>query len=324
MNKREQILAAAVVALVALYGGYHFYGKYTKALHARQADLEAAQKKLDEANHKLKEGHRAVVQMEAAQQRALPANFDKALSLYKAWLLATATKSGLAVTDITLQPTSSINAAYKAIVYKVVASGSLSSVVSMLYEFYHSPQLHQINRLQLSREPGAAQLTVSLDVEALSMKGAVATNKLPEGETKRLKLASADDYKKSLAERDIVAAYTPPSPPTAPRERKEPAKPPKFDESELARFSAAVDNGNGLQAWIYVLPTGETLHVMAGDPVKIGALDGKIESVEERSLVLKTGEKRFRVRLGDYLRKGTEIDAQGAELKEKPAPAPKS
>ena len=94
MNKREQTLAAAVIALVALYGGYHFYGKYTKALHVRQADLEAAQKKLDEANHKLKEGHRAVRQMEAAQQRALPANFDKALSLYKAWLVATATKSG--------------------------------------------------------------------------------------------------------------------------------------------------------------------------------------------------------------------------------------
>src|SRR4029079_6659820 len=142
------------------------------------------------------------------------------------------------------------NAAYKAIDYQMVASGSLSSVVSMLYEFYRSPQLHQISRLTLTRPPGAAQLTVSLEVEALSMKGAVATDKLPEGDAKRLKLASADDYKKSLAERDIVTAYAPPRPPTPPRERKEPPKPPKYDESELARFSAAVNNGDGLQAWI--------------------------------------------------------------------------
>jgi hypothetical protein len=138
-------------------------------------------------------------------------------------------------------------------------------------------------------------------------------------------LASADDYKKSLAERDIVTAYSPPRPPTPPRERRETPTPPKYDESELARFSAAVNNGNGLQAWIYVLPTGETLHVMAGDPVKIGALDGKIESVEERSLVFTTGEKRFRVRLGDYLRKGKEIDAKGAAIpEEKPSATPKS
>ena len=56
--------------------------------------------------------------MEAWQQRALPANFDKALSLYKAWLLAKAKDSGLVVSDITLLPTTNNNAAYKAIGYQ--------------------------------------------------------------------------------------------------------------------------------------------------------------------------------------------------------------
>jgi len=324
MNQREKILAAGVLALVALYGGYHFYGKYAKALHARQADVEAAQTKLDEANHRLKEGHQAVKQMEAWQQRALPANFDKALSLYKAWLLAKAKDSGLVVSDITLLPTTNNNAAYKAIGYQMVASGSLSSVVSMLYEIYRSPQLHQVSRLQITRPAGAAQLTVSLDVEALSMKGAVANDKLPEGDAKRLKLASADAYKKSLAERDIVTAYAPPRPPTPPRERRDPPTPPKYDESELAFFSGATSSGNEWQAWINVRSTGETLHLASGDPVKIGALDGKIESVEERSLVLKTGEKRFRIALGQSLRKGKEINAKAATPEEKPPATPKS
>src|SRR6476660_9544614 len=141
MNKREQILAVGVLALVALYGGNHFYGNYAKALRARQADVEAAQSKLDEADHKLKEGHRAVKQMEAWEQRALPADYDKALSLYKAWLLAKAKDSGLSVSDISLLPSTSTNTAYRAISYQVVGSGSLSNVVSMLYEFYRSPQL---------------------------------------------------------------------------------------------------------------------------------------------------------------------------------------
>jgi hypothetical protein len=325
MNKREQILAVGVGAVVALYGSYYFYGKYAKALHARQADVESAQTKLDDANHRLRQGHNAVKQMEAWQQRALPANYDKALSLYKAWLLAKAKDSGLVVSDITLLPTANNNAAYKAIGYQVVANGSLSSVVSMLYEFYRSPQLHQISRLQISRPAGAALLTVSLDVEALSMKGAVATDKLPEGDAKRLKLASADQYKKSLAERDIVTAYSPPRPPAPPRERREaPPGPPKYDESEVAYFSGATSSGNEWQAWISVRSTGETLHLASGDPVKIGALDGKIESVEERSLVLKTGDKRFRVALGQSLRKGKEIDAKGTAPEEKPPATPKS
>jgi hypothetical protein len=194
----------------------------------------------------------------------------------------------------------------------------------MLYEFYRSPQLHQISGLRLTRPPGASQLTISLDAEALSMKGAVATDKLPEGDAKRLKLASADEYKKSLAERDIVNPYSPPKPPTPPRERRETPKPPKYDESELARFSGTAGDIENLQAWIYVLPTGETLHVVAGDLIKIGALDAKIESIEARSLVYKTGDKRFRVTLGDYLRKGKEIDAKGATVKEQPSVTPKS
>ncbi len=327
MNQRERTLAVAVVALGALYGGYQLYGKYTRALHARQIDVEAAQKKYDEANHKLKEGRRAVKQLEAWQQRALPANFDKALSLYKAWLLAKAKDSGLTVSDITQLPTTSTNTAYKAVSYQMVASGSLSSVISMLYEFYHSPQLHQITRMQLTRPPGATQLTVSLDVEALSLKGAVEADKLPEGDLKRLKLASAEEYKKSLAERDIVAAYSPPRPPAPPRERRDtPPAPPKYDESEVAFFSASISTGENRQAWINVRSTGETLHVSMGDPVKIGALDGKIESVDERSLVYKAGDKRFRVALGESLRKGKEIDAKGDGIpkKEEAAAVPKS
>ena len=327
MNQRERTLAVAVVTIGALYGGYQMYGKYTKALHSRQIELEAAQKKFDEANRKLTEGRRAVKQLQAAQARALPANFDKALSLYKAWLLAKAKDSGLTVSDITQLPVSSTNAAYQAVSYQVVASGSLSSVVSMLYEFYRSPQLHQVTRLQLTRPAGATNLTVSLDVEALRMKGAVATDKLPEGELKRLKLASADEYKKSLAERDIVTAYTPPRPPAPPRERREaPPAPPKFDDSELAFFTGAIGSGVGSEVWINVRPTGETLHLTMGDEVKIGALEGKIEAVEERAIVLKIGDKSFRVRLGESLRKGKEIGGKGdgSPKQEAAEAAPKS
>ncbi len=325
MNKREKMLAAAVAALAVLWACSYYFGLYSTTLRRRQADRDAAQAKLEVAEQKVRLGREAVKQMEAWDKRSLPADKYKAQSLYKAWLAGKAKDAGLAVKDITtLTPTATNSNAFKAIKYNLVASGSLSSVTGMLYEFYRSPQLHQITRLQLIHPPGASQLTVSMDVEALSLRGAAAKDKLPEGDSKRLKLASLDDYKKTLSDRNLVSAYSPPRPPEPVHEHHEPPPKPKFDESEFARFSAAVNSGKGMQAWIYVLPTGETLRVMAGDPVKIGALDGKIESVEERSLVFKTGDKRFRVHLGDFLRKGTEIDAHGAATENKQAAPPQS
>jgi hypothetical protein len=124
-------------------------------------------------------------------------------------------------------------------------------------------------------------------------------------------LASVAEYQKVLGDRDIATVYSPPRPLAPPTANEASAVPPKLDESELARFTASVSSGAGMQAWIYVLPTGEVLHVMAGDAVKIGTLEGQIESVEARSLVLKTGDKRFLVRLGESLRKGQELDAEG-------------
>lgn len=88
-------------------------------------------------------------------------------------------------------------------------------------------------------------------------------------------------------------------------------------------FSGAVDSGKGPQAWIHIRTTGEMLHLNAGDPIKVGALEGTIESVEDRSLVLRTGEKKFRVPLGSSLRKGQELDADG-NVKPGAAEPPKS
>jgi hypothetical protein len=324
MNKREKILAGVVFALAALMGARHFYGQYVDALRARRADVQSAQAKLQEANLKLAEGRRAVQQLEAWQKQSLPANTERAFTLYKAWLLDKAKAAGLNVTDIKVSPTASNSTAYTAVGYNMVANGSLSAVTKMLYEFYHSPQLQQVTRLQLSRPPGGSQLNVNLDVEALSLKGAVATDEVPKGESKRLKLASVNDYEKTFSERNLVVAYKPPAPPTTPREHREPPKPPAFDDAEFAMFSGVVGDPNDLEAWITVRTTGDTLHVRAGDPVKVGTLEGQIVRVAPRTLVIKTGDKEFEVAIGQSLRKGKEINAR-AETEPRPTPTePKS
>ena len=76
-----------------------------------------------------------------------------------------------------------------------------------------------------------------------------------------------------------------------------------------------------MQAWINVRTTGETLRVHEGDDVKVGALKGKVESIEPRLLVIKTDdEKPLRVQLGHSLREEEKEEPEGEE-DEAPKPA---
>jgi hypothetical protein len=196
----------------------------------------------------------------------------------------------------------------------------------MLYEFYRSPQLHQVTKLLMNRPPGAPEIEVTMEVEALSLSGAEATDKLPEGDSKRLRLATVEEYKKTFEERDLASVYTPPRPPgAAVAERRDPPEPPKFDDAEQAHFSGSTTGPTGARkAWINVRTTGHTMYLSAGDALKVGALDGKIVSIDNRSLVYETEGKKFRVALGDSLRQGKELPAEAATTAEKPQVTPES
>ena len=149
MNRREKMLAAAVLLLIAAWGGKSLFARYQRALDARTSQVIEAKKRLATVNRTMAEGRSAVRQVEEWQARSLPNDREKALSLYKAWLLDKAKQAGLEVDDITPSlPTPS--AAFTAIGYQMKAKGSLSAVAALLYEFYRSPQLHQITSLQLS------------------------------------------------------------------------------------------------------------------------------------------------------------------------------
>jgi hypothetical protein len=318
MNKRERILAAAVLLLVALLGGRALLGRYTDAVELRRNQVSAAKSRLSDAERALAQGREAMHQVEAWQARSLPEDREKARSLYKAWLLEKAKDAGLSVEDITPSPRTTPSSAFTSIGYQIEGTGSLSAVAAMLYEFYRSPQLHQITRLRLGRPPGATQMNVTLEVEALSLPGAVATDKLPEGESKRLKLASVAEYQKNLTERDLASVYTPPRPPRPAVARRDPPRPPEFDDASQARLTGIVGSSNGRQAWILVRTTGETLRLSAGDPFKVGSLEGKIVSIDLRSVVFASGDKEFHLKLDQSLRSAMEMQAEGEASKTAP------
>jgi hypothetical protein len=312
MSKRERILAAIVLGIGAILVAQFAWGRYQRSLRARASELATAKENLADINLAIEKGQHSLRKFEQWQKRSLPANPETAKTLYKAWLLAKAKDAGLTVEGITPASRQTSNPAYKSVGYSMTATGSLSSVIGLLHEFYRSPKLQQVTLLRLMRPVGANQIQVTFDAEALILPGAEATDALPEGESKRLALASLAEYQKSLGERDLMNVYTPPRPPVA--RRDDPPPPPKFDDSEHARFSASIGVGDKFQAWIHVRTTGETLHLHPGDSFKVGQLEGQIVSVEPRSMIYQAGDKKYRVTLDQPLRKGTELGPDGKPL----------
>ena len=303
MTKREKILAAAVLGLLILFGAKSLLGRYSGLVDRRQSQLYNAKRDLADAEMALARGRLAVRKMEAWQEQSLPADRDVAVSLYRSWLLERCKAAGLTVDDVNPDARSARTTAFSSIGYVVEARGSLKSVVSLLYEFYRSAQLQQITRLRLRPSTDPSQLAVSLRVEALILPGATNTDKLSDGTTDRLALASVDEYQKQLVDRNLFVAYTPPQPERQNNVvREQPPAPPKFDAAKHAYVTGIVQTGGKLQAWITVRTTGEVLRLFEGDELKVGLLEGRIVSIAPRMVVLEAGDEQLNVELGHSLR----------------------
>jgi len=302
MTNREKILAAGVLGLLILLGVRTLLGRHAVLVDQRQAQLLAAKMQLLDAETALARGHQAVKMLEAWQDQSLPADRDVATSLYRSWLLERCKSAGLSVDDVNPDVRSARTAAFSSVGYVVEARGSLSSVASLLYEFYRSNLLQQITRLRLRPSTDPGQLSVSLRVEALILPGATLTDKLPDGTSDRLALASVDAYRQKLADRNVFVAYTPPraAPPTN-VVRDRPAPPP-FDAAKHAYVTGIVQTGGRLQAWITVRTTGEVLRLFEGDELKVGLLEGRVMSIAPRMVVFEAGDEQFQVELGHSLR----------------------
>jgi len=314
MTKREKILAAGVLALLVVLGARSLLGRYNDMIDRREAQLLDAKKQLLDAETALTRGKIAVKKLEAWQDQSLPDDREVAMSLYRSWLLDQCKQAGLTVDDVNPDARSARTAAYSSVGYVVEARGSLASVVSLLYEFYRSAQLQQITRLRLRPSTDPAQLAVTLRVEALILPGATNTDKLPEGTSDRLKLASADEYRQELVDRNLFSVYTPPRPAQSTNlvKQEKPPGPPPFDAAKHAYVTGIVQTGGRLQAWITVRTTGEVLRLFEGDELKVGLLEGRILSIAPRMVVVQAGDEKLQVELGHSLREeDTETGTQG-------------
>jgi hypothetical protein len=300
---REKLLAAVVLGLLLVWGGGKLWGRYNEAVATKRSELVAARQRLDDAKFALEKGRLATLQLERWQTRSLPADREVAQSAYRVWLETGFKQAGLTIDDIQPSQRLAPAAGYSAIGCTVTARGSLKSLTAFLREFYRSALLQQITRLQLRPASDPKLLGITLQTEALVLAG-TASEGLPAELVDRPQRPTAAEYADSIGGRNLFAVYTPPRPVPPPGVARTAPPKPEFDDAKFAYFTATIQVDGRYQAWIHVRTTNETLRLFAGDAVKVGLFDGKIVSIEPRSMVVKCNEEELRVELGHNLREG--------------------
>ena len=264
MTMREKMLAAAVAAMVLLWGGNRMWNRYNASIAVKRTQLIAAQERLGEAKLAFAQGEAAMSQLDDWQSRSLPANREAAQSLYRVWLETQLKAAGLTVEEF--QPLQRLTPAvgYSAVGYTVNAHGPLKSLTNFLHEYYRSNLLQQITRLQLRPDmnPAAAQDLAadrSTDPAGHGQREAARGCRRADGETggdrlrnvdRRAATCSPSTARRAPSRRHRAARDTPP--------------PPKFDDAKFAYFTATIQVDGRYQAWIHIRTTNETLRLFEG------------------------------------------------------------
>ena len=311
MTRREKLLAGAIAMLVVAWVAWRGVAAYRDGVERRLADLQQLEADVMDARFDARRARAAMRRLEALQEQSLPANADVARSAYSAWLVEAVEGAGLELANVKFGGQRRVGDAATALTFTATASGPAEGVVRLLDAYYRLGAAHQIGNLQLTpASPDGTRWRVTLTTVALVVDGTTRETGVPdpvEGPG-RLDRSTADEYARSVTERNVFAEYTPPPPPRPEpvvAERPQPPAPPEFDDATQAQLTGIVETGDRLQAWVRVRTTGQTLRLSAGDPIEVGSVRARVQAVLPREIVLESeGEVPRRVELGERLREG--------------------
>ncbi len=309
MKPRERMLAIGVAALVGLLLLNFAYQQIASAFtqrHGMKSDLE---KKIDEKQRTIDAGRRADKLLVGWRHRSLPSDKEMARSLYNQWLLNIVDRVNFESAKVDYIPTLGRNNAYDKYSFRIEGGGdiSLKQLVHFLYEFYSTNQLQQIRQLSVKPKADGKQVDLKIVVEALQIPGADRADKLNLEPSNRLKLANQGAYEKTIGDRNLFVAYTPPRPPREASRPSPPAAKPTFDVAKYAKVTGITEDSDRPQIWVFVQTTGELLKLNEGEDFTVGDVPCKVVKIGVRDAVVTVAGKQKQVKLEDNLRDAAEV-----------------
>ena len=302
MTQREKVLVGAVAAAGVLWFGSQGLTRYRDAVDRNSAlQLDAEQALVDAQTAEFR-GQKARKQLNQWTDESLPTNREVAESLYQDWLRSQLTGAGLEVTELADKSGNNRNPQFGEISVEARVTGTLAQVADFLHRFYSAPHLHRLSGATVIAADGGQKLNVTLTAGALILPGAGRTDRLSEGEPRKLP-KSMEAFRDGLVARNMFAAYTATAGGDA--EGK--------DEVAAGAIFAWTDYGEyGWRMGVKMKDAPDMKYYHQGDDVEIGKLNGKIVQLDGRRVVIETAKGRVEVQFGRNFGEALPIEAPAA------------
>jgi hypothetical protein len=203
MSKRERTLALVVGVCLLLVAGFYGLTKWNGAIRVRRAQIASLEKAVRDKNRNVRLSIAPADRLQDYQRRSLPADLEKARSLYQTWLLNLVKEVGLEDTQVNVLPARSEKGVYQVLGFSVSGRGNLPKLVSFLHQFYSADLLHRVRRLHVKRVPGTRQLDLALAIDAVSLPTADSEDKLNDQDLRRLAHGDQAAYLEAILARNL-------------------------------------------------------------------------------------------------------------------------
>ena len=210
MTPRERILAIGVGATIGLLGLQYGISSITSSINAKQAQIDAAQASVDKLRDQITLGEKSQKKLRDIKAKSLPTSAQQLNARYSEWLTQLAQEVGLTDFkvrnhDISKQAKTS-KATPPFTTYKFTMQGQCRTdqLVRLLAKYYDKDLLHSITNLKVTMTKQANLLNISLDSQAIALRGADAKQEFSKESSTRL-AKSAEEYEKTIIGRNPFA-----------------------------------------------------------------------------------------------------------------------
>ena len=217
MSPRERILAIGVGATIGLFGLQYGISSINSTITAKQAQVDAARESANKLKDQIQLGEKSQRGLRAIKAKSLPTNAELLNARYREWLTQLAQEVGL--TDFKVTPNdinkqakpSKIPPAFTSYKFTMRGQCRTDQLVELLAKYYDKDLLHSITNLKITRTKQANLLNISLDSQAIALRGADAKQEFSKESSGRL-AKSAEEYEDTIIGRN---PFAPPNlPPT--------------------------------------------------------------------------------------------------------------
>lgn len=210
MSPRERILAIGVGAAVGLFGLQYGISSINSTLTAKRAQVASATDSLQKLNDQIKQGKESQAFVKDIKAKSLPTSAQLLNARYREWLTKLGQEVGLTDIKITnhdvgkqVKPTKT-PAAFVAYKFTMQGQCRTDQLVELLAKYYDKDMLHTITNLKVKMTKQANLLNITLDSQALALRGADPKQEFSKESSGRL-AKSAEEYEKTIIGRNPFA-----------------------------------------------------------------------------------------------------------------------